>query len=411
MNVILFTIFLLIARLESRIVYNRRILGENLTQKVPKSTEVVPVPDLSASPELSCNYEIMRSFGFSGHPTPKTSPHKYCPSIADNCCTEEDAEASYTIWNTDIRFKIERYYQIFHYAIKYLFGYTPEGFLLARKFAVQPSLQCKQAANDYLAMNLNPPITQHIVNRINYSLKKISDIRRGFFCSVCDARVQTHFKDFFATTNMKTFSELYFSKEFCLTLVEETIEAAFYTVSYVYRYLNNVVTLMNCETGAVERPQIDLSNFIIEDIKACFFFKNKYFFFLCQKYCNQFNMVKVSPVLDGDLLQLKPFVDFFVKYRSEAFEYPRNNVFADGVGYEENFLVDMYPEVLRDFVFFRPSAQQSVFLDQYTTEVVPYVGMNPIPATVGSNYELTLFGWAGRLAGMAVLTLVVALTA
>jgi len=260
-------------------------------------------------------------------------------------------------------------------------------------------------------MNLNPPITQHIVNRINYSLKKISDIRRGFFCSVCDARVQTHFKDFFATTNMKTFSELYFSKEFCLTLVEETIEAAFYTVSYVYRYLNNVVTLMNCETGVVERPQIDLSNFIIEDIKACFFFKNKYFFFLCQKYCNQFNMVKVSPVLDGDLLQLKPFVDFFVKYRSEAFEYPRNNVFADGVGYEENFLVDMYPEVLRDFVFFRPSAQQSVFLDQYTTEVVPYVGMNPIPATVGSNYELTLFGWAGRLAGMAVLTLVVALTA
>lgn len=396
MNVILITSFLLLS-VSPRITFSRRILGEKLTKQTPKSLEVVPVQDSRASPELSCNYEIMRSFGFSGHPTPKTTPHRYCPAIADNCCTDEDAEASATIWNTDIRFRIERYYQIFHYATKYLFGYTPEGFLLAREFSVLPNLKCKQAANDYLSMNLNPAITQHIFRRINYALSQVADIRRGFFCSICDARVQTYFRDFFATTNLQTFAKLYYSKEFCLTLVEDTIEAAFYTVSYVYRYLNNVVQLMNCKTGGVEQPQIDLTDFIVEDIKACFFFKNKYFFFLCQKYCNQFNLVKVSPVLDGDVLKLKPFVEFFAKFRSEAFAYPRNNVFMDGVAYEENFLIDMYPEVLRDFVFFRTSAQQSVMLDQYTTEVVVVGGIDPLPATNGSKYQLTLFGRMTRL--------------
>lgn len=85
-----------------------------------------------------------RSFGFSGHPTPRSAPHKYCPSISDNCCTAEDAEASFTIWNTDTRFKIERYYQIFNYAIRYLFGFTPEGFLLG---AEPPRWSCCWSAS------------------------------------------------------------------------------------------------------------------------------------------------------------------------------------------------------------------------------------------------------------------------
>lgn len=106
--------------------------------------------------------------------------------------------------------------------------------------------------------------------------------------------------------------KLYYSKEFCLSLVEGTIEASFYTVSYVYRYLNNVVTLMNCQTGGVERPQLDAKSFVAGDIKNCFFFKNKYFFF-CQALGNQFNLVKVSPVLDGDVGALRRFVDFFVR--------------------------------------------------------------------------------------------------
>lgn len=363
-----------------------------LTEEITTTPEQILSSDLSINPNLICNYEIMKSYGFTGNSSPKNTPHKYCPSISDNCCTVEDAETSFTIWNTDTKFKIERYYQIYNYAVRYLFGYTAEGFLLARTYSVQPLLQCKQAANDYLSMNLNPQMTQHIMSVITKSIVQVSDIRRGFYCSICDARVQTNFRDFFATTNLKTFSDLYLSKDFCMTLVESTIEASFYMVSYVYRYLNNVVALMNCKTGAKEVPQLDLASFGSDDIKNCFFFKNKYFFFFCQKYCNQFKLVSVTPILDGDLLNLRQFVDFFVKYRLEAFEFPRNNLLADGVQYEENFLVDFYPEVLRDTVFYRAGAQQSVLLDQYDTVVTMIGGMDPIPSTVDSNFALTIFG-------------------
>ena len=380
-----------IAKIENKKSY--RILPEIelVTDRIPKS-EVVPVIDKEAANELICNYEIVRSYGMRGRPTPSTDPHKYCPGITNNCCTDEDAKTAYTIWNSDIKGRMERYYQIYNYEIKYMFGYTPEGFLLARKYAMEPNLVCKQAANDYLSMNLNPKVTMHIFQVFQRSLLHISNIRKGFFCSICDANVQNYFKDFFATTNLESFSKLYFSKDFCLTLVEETIEAAFYYVSYVQRYLNNIVTLMNCKTGAIQKPQFNLKDFKNEDIKNCFFFRNRYFFYFCQKYCNEFSLVSASPILDGDVVGLKIFVDHFVQYRSDAFEFPKNNILIDGVSYEENFLVDYYPEVLRDVVWYRPSAQQSVFLDQMKTEVTPYAGIDPIPATIDSKFDLHLFG-------------------
>jgi hypothetical protein len=243
-------------------------------------------------------------------------------------------------------------------------------------------------------MSLTPQKTFAIIGQLRYSLAKVADIRRGFYCTICDARVQTHFKDFFAATNLKTFTTLYFSEEFCWSIVEKTIKASYELVTNVYRYLNAIVTLMNCQTGVRESPQLDLNDAVSKDVKNCFVFQNIYFFYFCQNYCSQFNLVRVSPIIDGDLLQLKQFVDFFVKYRQEAFAYSKNNILADGVSYEENFLVDMYPEVLRDLVFFRAVSGQSVLLDQYNTEITMYGGINILPSILNSKYELLILGSA-----------------
>ena len=375
-----------------------RILEEKGLQKA----EVVPVVDPNTNPELICNYEIMRSYGMRGSATPKLIAHKYCPSVTNNCCTEEDAETANKIWKSDIKARVERYYQIYDYAFRYMLGFTQEAFLLARKFSILPNLECKRASNDLLAMNLNPKITFHIESTIRKTIASMANIRRGFYCSICDANVQNYFKDFFATTNLAAFSKLYYSKDFCLSLVEDTIESSFYIVSYLQRYLNDVVVLMDCQTGAVEKPQFNLKDFKSEDIKNCFFFRNKYFFFFCQKYCNEFSLVTATPILDGDIMGLKPFVDFFVKYRLESFEYPRNNILMDGIQFEENFLIDMYGETLRDVVFYRPTAEQNVFLDQMATEVTSYGGMNPIPATLNAKFELQLY-YAGFVKMWALL--------
>ena len=367
-----------------------RILADESATRISESTIV----DNVNSSELSCSYEIMRTYGMRGNPTPSNNPHPHCPNLVHNCCTETDATTSFTYWSSDIKGKIERYYQIFLLGFKYLFGYTPEGYLLARRFSIEGNLQCKQAANDYLAMNLNPKVTQHIYSIVNVNLQKIADIRKGFYCSICDATVQTHFRDFFATTNLQNFAKLYFSKDFCLTLVEDTIEASFYISSYFQRYLNDITTLMSCRNEGIKPPQINLLNFNNEEVKHCFFFRNKFFFFFCQKYCNQFSMVKASPLFDGDVVGMREFVYFFFENRNKAFDYPHNNILTDGVAYEENFLMDYYGEVLRDTVWFRPNIGQTSFLDQMKTEVTAYSGINPIPATVDSKYPLNILSLA-----------------
>lgn len=38
-----------------------------------------------------------------------------------------------------------------------------------------------------ISMNLNPRITEKLYNDMKEAVKKSSDIRRGFYCIICDA--------------------------------------------------------------------------------------------------------------------------------------------------------------------------------------------------------------------------------
>ena len=127
-----------------------------------------------------------------------------------------------------------------------------------------------------------------------------------------------------------------------------------------------------------------------QQVKNCFFFKNKYFFFFCENYCEKFHLTKASDILDGDLPNLKKFVDHIAKYRNDVFYYPSNNILMDGITYEENFMIQMYPEVLRDTVFFRAGSEQQVMLDKFKTDVVYTGGMDPFESAENSKYELVL---------------------
>lgn len=354
-------------------------------EKVVNNKEILP-------PEFQCKREIMKNFGLRGVSFSVPTPHKYCPGITKNCCSPEDAEYQYETWNKDTRFKLERYYQMYSYAVKYLFGFTPEGFLLARKHSIQSNIDCKRLGNEYLSMNLNPGFTIQIMTTFINAMKKVMDIRRGFFCLLCEEIILNDFGDFDSTTNMEEWTSIYYSSSFCSQLVEDTIESAYFQYAYLQRYLNNIVGLMKCETGEKKGPSYDLTNFSLMSIKNCFFFRVKFFFFFCQSYCNNWNLVKVSPYFDGDLLGLQPFVTFFTQFRSSAFAYPRNNLFLDGVNYEENFLNDLYTETLRDNVFYRGNGIQSVYMDQWGSQVIAFGGTDLYPYVKQSKFLLSIQG-------------------
>lgn len=339
---------------------------------------------------LSCNREMMISYGFKGNAIPLEQPHQYCPNIQHNCCSIDDEKAAMDYWSTDVRHKIERYYDVYLISLKYVLGFSTEVYLLARDFEKSSMIQCQKAATDYLAMGLNPALTVKIYNVYVNALMRMGDLRRGFYCTLCDARTQSKLKDFWASKNLFHQNQIYYSKNFCKKLVDDTIEASFFTSSYLKRYAENMVTLMNCKSGSTQKLTYDLSYETRKQIKECYYFGKQYFFYFCETYCEKFNLTRAAELFDGDILNLKKFVDHIRKYRKEVFKYSTNNILMDGMTFEESYLQDITPEVLRDVVFFRAGAEQQVMLDRFKSDVIFYGGMDPYLAIENSDFVLEI---------------------
>jgi len=292
------------------------------------------------------------------------------------------------------------------YMVKILLGFSMEGGLLAKDFATSNNSKCKSAGEDFLAMNLNPKLTDIIYGSFAESVTALGNVRKGFYCILCDGVTQQQLAQFWSIVNLFYSNRIYFSSDFCVGLVDKTIRSSYFTVTYVQRFLNNLGTLMNCKTGSQQQLTFEVSFIRKQVVKNCFFFKSKYFFFFCESYCQDFHLVKPSDLLENDLTELEKFFNFIRENRDATFYNPYNNLLWAGQ-YEERYVVDMLPKVKETKVFFPASANPSVDLSTYRTDVVYSGGMNPWESVESSTFPMTISG-AGRIslsALMAVLYL------
>lgn len=334
---------------------------------------------------------MMLSYGLEGYSSPRTETHKYCPMITQNCCSPQDETTSMQLWNNQAKHVLERYYETYLYSIKYLLGFSSEIYLLAKDYEKSQNADCKNAAADYLKMNFNPKITQDVYKAFVISLEKMGDVRRGFYCILCDAKTQERLKDFWSSTNLFYRDRVYFSKEFCRKLVEHTIRASYFTIYYLKRYVENAARLINCKNGGGNGLEYEIPFWTSQQVKNCYYFKEKYFFFFCERYCQKFHLTKANAIFDGDLGELKKFVNHIMEHRHEVFYYPNNNILMDTVGFAEDYIKHHYEDVFKDTVFFRPATEQ-VMLDTFKTDVVYYGGMDPWESVENSLYQLVLSG-------------------
>lgn len=130
---------------------------------------------------------MLINYGMSGLDQSKVTVHPYCPNITENCCSLDDAIRSKYLWNNQSKFVMERYYQTFLVSMKYLLGFSGEAFLMAWNFETKSEKNCKLAAVDLISMNLNPETTKMIYDSIKQSIVNLSNIRKGFYCILCDA--------------------------------------------------------------------------------------------------------------------------------------------------------------------------------------------------------------------------------
>lgn len=417
--ILLLTNLLLLSQLTraSVLLNSSRILAEglpggSLSSSAPVGSQSGGISNVTpyttdTNTAVQCNQQMMTSYGLEGYTTAQVQTHKYCPSITQNCCTAADETMSMQLWNNQYKYTIENYYETYLYSIKYILGYSQEVYKLAQEFKDADNATCKSAAMDFIGMNFNVQITQDVYKSFVTSLEKMGDVRRGFFCVLCDARTQEKLKDFWSSSNLFYHDRIYFSKDFCRKLVDQTIRASYFTIFYLKRFADNMGKLVNCKTGNSKVLEYEIPYTTSQQVKNCYYFKNKYFFFFCENYCEKFHLVKANAVLDGDLGELKKFVEHVMENRDAAFMSPSNNILMNGLGFEEDYLKDKYKTVFDDVIFFRASTNQ-VMLDTFKTDVVYYGGMDPWESCESSLYSLVLS--SAGLAKAVIMGLIMLLT-
>lgn len=102
---------------------------------------------------------------------------------------------------------------------------------------------------------------------------------------------------------------LYLSKNFCEKLVEQSVTSSFYVVNYISRFLNNLSILLSCKRPSVEEVSFDVAIELEKQVLNCFHFHDKFFFYFCEQYCENFDLVKSVPIFDGHVKELQKFVE------------------------------------------------------------------------------------------------------
>lgn len=133
--------------------------------------------------------------------------------------------------------------------MKYFLGYSEEGFILAKQFMNSTNSVCKDASDDYMKLNMNPKLAMEMFQATVESLEKMGDIRRGFYCSMCDSRTQARFTDYYFFIDPFYNDRIYLSNQFCHKLVDATIRASYFNIYYLKIYLESITKLMSCKTG------------------------------------------------------------------------------------------------------------------------------------------------------------------
>ena len=364
-------------------------------------------PTASNGDTLTCNQEIMTSYGFQGLPTPSKKMHQFCPSVMNNCCSEDDVELSMKLWNSDSMRKIEAYYETYLYSLKYLLGFAYEVDLLSEKLLDSERSSCRKAAKEFKTLNINREIAKEIFKAFVESLEKMAEARRGFYCVLCDATTQSQLKDFWAIKNVFYQDRVYFNQQFCVDLVEHTIRGAYYEVFYLKKYLELSTMLMSCQMGKsdIDELEYEVPYWNQQQIKNCYYFKNKYFFFFCENYCEKFQLTKANPNFDGNLEELHKFVKFFTDHRENAFYSPSDNFLMGFLGSKEEYLRENFREFMtneENKVFFKAATRQ-VVLDEFKTDVLVEGGFNPLDSVKGSLYPINLAGVGVLKVGFLIL--------
>lgn len=119
-----------------------------------------------------------------------------------------------------------------------------------------------------------------------------------------------------------------------------------------------MVQLMNCALGENETLEYEITPELKQEVKNCYYMRNKFFFYFCERYCEHFDLTSPTNLFDGNLKEMKKVIDYMEPRINKAFDYPENNILTDGVEYEWKILTMNWSLVFQETIYFRPTIQE-----------------------------------------------------
>jgi hypothetical protein len=148
---------------------------------------------------------------------------------------------------------------------------------------------------------------------------------------------------------------------------------------------------MKCVVDDKDFPDLKYSIGYLREkrVKNCYYFNQKYFFFFCEGYCEDFSLIKSAGIVEGDLSEIKPFVEFFNKYKEQIFPNPGENVLIGTMSYDEEYLMENLETFAKEVIFFPPMTDD-IDLKGFELDVDFTDGVNPYISAEHSKFDISL---------------------
>lgn len=224
----------------------------------------------------NCPVNEMAAYGLTADITSQGDPNPICPQIQGNCCGPKDQELINTYWTTDDRHQAG--FNIAYLSInKYILG-NVKNYLNIAADIVEKSARmrfqgganrpnqggsggnaqtvdddkpytftyhplCEEAAKKFTQLDfVDRNKVQHFYDSLNKRANFLQDARRGFYCTLCNARA----KDYISTFRIGIDSRLWYSRDFCEVLFTNAFTAVYQMYKAYNPFIKSLMHMMMC---------------------------------------------------------------------------------------------------------------------------------------------------------------------
>lgn len=268
---------------------------------------------------------------------------------------------------------------------------------------------CHYASAQIEMLRLSSFSVKSDFNMVLQYVQRLSQTRKGFYCTICDADAQETLSNRWNSKNSNEIlsgskNKLFYGTKFCN---DYTSIAVFY-MSYLFqnfkKYIDSTITLLACQSRRLQkmevanltehnkqlqidtRPVFRIDPKDKKDFMKCKALKGNKDIFACKDFCSWYSLTSPSAKVDGDIEQTRDLVTLVARNRN-LFDEPLNNsLIEDVVGAESKLFVNWNSALMKTTFF--ASSDKFNMMNKHNTEVFQGDGINPFDSSADNAYPM-----------------------